>query len=468
MTTVAPLQNFGENVTIRPTAYYEPKDEAEVVEILNRHRGEQIRAVGRLHSWSTAPGGEGVVLSLKHLQDVTLHQRDGTEWATIAAGCQVKTILQKLKEQGKTLPSLGLITEQTIAGAISTGTHGSGRNSLSHYVRAVRVARYDPASGIAMIETIESGTALQAARCSLGCLGIILSVDMQVRYTYAVEEHFREYDSVEPVLQAEAEYPLQQFYLSPWRWKFLVQHRREVSKRRSRLAWLYRIHWFLSVDLGLHLLILTTLRLRRSNRVIRFLFRRVIPHTVPRNLKVTDDSSKMLIMEHELFRHMEMELFVPRDQLPAALEYVQQVLIVAGSATSDIPDLNLDAPSVERLTALRGLYGHHYPICVRRVCVDDTLISMSSGGEQDWYAISLISYAKPRDRQGFLQAMDFLATTMKRKFGARPHWGKYCPLSAEELIELYPRFGAFREICEMRDPTGVFRNNWIRTLIPPT
>ena len=464
MTTTAALQNFGENVSIQPTAYYEPRDEVEVLAILDRHRGEQIRAVGRLHSWSAAPGGEGVVLNLKHFQQVTLHQQDRAEWATVGAGCQVKTILQRLKEQGKTLPSLGLITEQTIAGATSTGTHGSGRSSLSHYVRAVRLARYDSVSGKAILETINEGPALQAARCSLGCLGIILCVDMQIRDPYAVEEHFREYDSVEPVLQAETEYPLQQFYLEPWRWKYLVQHRREVPNGRSRLASLYRVYWFLNVDLGLHLLILTTLRLSRRLGVIRFLFRRLIPHTVPKNWKVVDDSSKMLIMEHELFRHMEMELFVTRDHLPTALDYVKQVLTVAGDAKADVPELSLNGSDVQRLTALRGKYGHHYPICIRRVCVDDTLISMASGGEQDWYAISLISYAKPRDRQGFLQVMDFLAATMKQKFGARPHWGKYCPLSAEQLVELYPRFGEFREACERRDPAGVFRNRWIQTL----
>ncbi|MEZ6134963.1 MAG: hypothetical protein R3C53_08650 [Pirellulaceae bacterium] len=64
-------------------------------------------------------------------------------------------------------PQSDFLTEQTIAGAISTGTHGSGRHSLSHYVIGVRVARYDPQTGDAVIVDITDGDELRAARCSL-------------------------------------------------------------------------------------------------------------------------------------------------------------------------------------------------------------------------------------------------------------------------------------------------------------
>ncbi|MDG2220579.1 MAG: hypothetical protein P8L85_04320 [Rubripirellula sp.] len=73
------------------------------------------------------------------------------------------------------------ITEQTIAGAISTGTHGSGRHSLSHYVSGVRIAKCDDSIGEAVIEEITSGDALLVARCSLGCLGITLAVTIEHR-----------------------------------------------------------------------------------------------------------------------------------------------------------------------------------------------------------------------------------------------------------------------------------------------
>lgn len=463
MTTVEPLRNFGRNLTIQPTAYYEPVDECEVLTILDRHHGEQIRVVGRLHSWSDAPAAEGVVLNLKHLRQIQLNRTSELITARVGAGCQIKTLLSSLNQQGTTLPSVGLISEQTIAGAIATATHGSGRNSLSHYVESVRVARYDATTGKAIIDELDSGDTLRAARCALGCLGVIVSVTMRCRERYRIEEHLRDHPTLESVLASESQFPLQQFFLNPWSWTYLAQHRREVDQPRSKLASLYRLYWFLTIDLGLHLLILAPLRLC-GFRTLRFLLRHVVPKSAIRNWKVTDDSAAMLVMEHELFRHIEMELFVTRDHLSDALDYVQKVLTVTGRASTEMPDLGLDPIDQERLAALHGQYGHHYPICVRRVLPDDAMISMTSDRDQDSYAISLISYAKPEKRQTFMQAMEFLASTMSRRYGARPHWGKFCPLPERELVALYPQFKAFRNLCDSFDLPGAFRNAWIKRL----
>ena len=462
------LQNFGRNLEMRPAAYYEPRNEREVLEILDKHRGEQLRAIGSLHSWSAAAECLGVIISLRHFGHVDVETIGDASWAVVGAGCQIKSVLKQLSRLGKTLPSMGLITEQTIAGAISTGTHGSGRHSLSHYVDAVRVARYDLVTGKAVVEVVDSGDELLAARCSLGCLGIILSVRIRCRDPYNIEEHLQEYSTLDPVLEAEKEFPLQQFYLVPWRWTFMGQHRREVSSPRSTLASLYRVYWFTFIDIGMHLLILFAVRLVARFGFVRFLFRYVIQEAVIRGWKVTDEASAMLVMEHELFRHIETELFVKSEQLPQALEYVRKVLTVAGDG-SEKPggvssELGSPADEVVRLESLRGQYCHHYPICVRRVLADDTLISMASGKDQVWYAISLISYARPTERQGFRNVLAFLAETMAAKFGARPHWGKWCPLTPQQLIALYPRFAEFREICESKDPQGVFRNNWFSSL----
>ena len=121
----------------------------------------------------------------------------------------------------------------------------------------------------------------------------------------------------------------------------------------------------------------------------------------------------------------------------------------------------------ETLAELHDKYCHHYPICVRRVRPDDTLISMASGEGEDWYALSFISYAKPAQRAGFFQFANFMAKSMARLFAARPHWGKVCPLEATELTELYPRFDRFRAVSTSLDPEGLFHNCWTATLLAP-
>ncbi len=462
-------KNFGRNQVFQPSAAYTPADEREVLQILDRHRGQRIRAIGRLHSWSEAVLGDGVLLDLRRLNDIRL-QPDGDQFvATVGAGCQIKRLLKELDRDGATLHSLGLITEQTIAGAISTGTHGSGRHSMSHYVVGVRLARYDASTGRAFIEELSAGEQLQAARCSLGSLGIILSVKLRCRAQYNVQEHFTESRRLSNVLDAETPFPLQQFYLIPWRWSYFSQHRREDARPRSRLAKLYRLYWLGVMDYGMHLLLLSLKRVLRSRRLIRLAFRRIIPAFLIRNWKVTDRSSSMLVMKHEAFRHIEIELFVPRDQLEAALGFAQEVIKVAGGRESTLSAYNQrqieELGMQDDLAGLHDHYFHHYPICVRRVLPDDTLISMASGAEDDWYALSFISYAGSARRAGFSLFANFMARSMSRLFHARPHWGKVCPLEANELTSLYPKFDAFRTVCNTLDPQGVFQNDWTAALL---
>ena len=111
-----------------------------------------------------------------------------------------------------------------------------------------------------------------------------------------------------------------------------------------------------------------------------------------------------------------------------------------------------------------GCYTHHYPICVRRVLVDDTLISMASGGDEPHYSLSFVSYDRPRERAGFFRFAAVLADTTSRLFAARPHWGKYCPIDTAAAERLYPQLPMFRQVCDEMDKDGVFRNEWVKGL----
>lgn len=466
------IRNFGGNQILSPKTVLEPGSEQELLEMMRQVRGRKLRAVGSLHSWSDVVSCDDVLISVKRFNTVQVEDYQGKQTAVIGSGVQIKTIIDRLREKGLALPSLGLISEQTIAGATATGTHGSGRASLSTYIEAVRVARYDE-GGTPVIEDITGGPELLAARCSLGCLGIIVSIRMQCRPMYHVEEHWRGYSTVEEVLKAEQEFPLQQFFLIPWRWNFLAQHRREVQSRRSGLAGLYRIYWYLLIDVGMHLLLLFASQLLKSAALVRLLFRHIIPPFVVRGWRVVDDSADMLIMEHELFRHIEMELFVPRAVLPQALSYFGEVLAVAGGTRDKLSDTVLqdlrsripDANTwIDQLPKLGGTYTHHYPICVRRVTRDATLISMASPGraeisderDADWYAISFVSYDRVNGRQAFFDLARLLHDSMIAAFGARPHWGKFHFLSESQIREIYPGATEFMKIAARHDSSGAF------------
>lgn len=481
--------NFGRNVEIDAQASYAPKTEQEVLDILDTHKGQSIRCIGRLHSWSQILDSPGVLLDLRNLNAVQIHSDDPAKSVEAGAGCQIKRLLKELDQQKQwTLPSVGFITEQTVAGAVSTGTHGSGRNSLSHYVLSARVARYDSETGEAAITEISGGDELLAVRCSLGCLGVILSVTMQCREKYSVEEHFCEHQTLAEVVDAEAEFPLQQFYLIPWLWTWIAQHRREQAGRNSRLLPLFHWYRFIVFDVSMHLLILMFVRVFRLKASTRFLFRWILPNFVVRKWKIVGPATSQLVMEHEMFRHVEIELFVQRPQLESAMEFLKSSLEVAGGAStkthSSFQSQVKDAECESKLEGVRGTYTHHYPICVRRIRPDETLISMASclglpgdspsndsppaaatSSSSDWFSITLTNYHRGKSRQPFYNLAAFLAVSMSRLFAARPHWGKLCPLAADELTKLYPGFSQFKKVCEAMDPERHFSNPWTEQLL---
>lgn len=464
------LHNFGANVNFSPRACFVPENEAEVLQILDAHRGRNIRVVGRLHSWSEAPVGDDVVLDLRKLNAVeTAVTPDGVR-ARVGAGCQIKRVLAELERQANvTVPTLGLITEQAIAGAISTGTHGSGKHSLSHYMSEIRIAAYDPATGTAAIRTITAGPELAAVRCSLGCLGVIVSVGFLCRPLYNVEEHFERCRTLDEVLARESGFPLQQFFLVPWNWNYWVQRRRETLAARSWLAPVYRLYFFATLDVAFHVVLKLLRQVLRSRGLTQFFYRHILPWTVIRGWKVVDRSQEMLIMEHELFRHIEIEVFVPRSRLAESLPFVRGLIAWCGGDRAALEETALqqfaNCGLSSTLEAAAGTYLHHYPVCVRRVQPDETLISMASGGDEDWYALSFISYDRPDERAGYFRFAELLARSMAALFGARPHWGKWCPIDATTAQRLYPELETFRQICEQSDPEGRFRNAFVRERI---
>lgn len=458
------VRNFGGNIRFRPRNQYLPRDEEDVLRILDEHRTGTIRVIGAGHSWNGGIETSGALVDLRHFRRIQIHP--DRRRVSVGAGCRIAELLAHLARRGLTLPSIGLIARQTVAGATATGTHGSGRHSMSHYVESMRIACYGK-GGEAEVRRVDSGEALRAVRCSVGALGVVLEVTLKCVPQYYVRERCVWRSDLDAVLDNETAAPLQQFYLIPHTWAYL-EHERSVApdNRRSGIAVLYRAYWLIVIDVLLHLGIKVTASLLRSRRLVDLIYRRLLPVCIFPKWRVTDRSYRQLLMRHDLFRHLEMEAFVPREKLRPALAVVSDILRAADNAdyevSAGVHDRIRSLDLEDALENIRGSYSHHYPICVRRVRPDDTLISMSSchGVERrDWYAISLITFTEPR--LPFQNVARFLATTMVRTLGARLHWGKWDPLDARQIEDSYPGIAAFRAICARFDPQGVFRNQFL-------
>lgn len=457
------IRNFGRNITFSPEYHEIARDEADVLEILHRYRGSRIRAHGSLHSWSQVARCDEVSVDVRNLNRIQLNIDTPKPTATVGAGCQIKHLLAELNMFGWTTPTLGLIKEQTLAGAIATATHGSGRHCLSHYVCSLRLATYDVA-GKPVVREFSCEEELRAAGCSLGSMGIVTEVTIPIRRQYSVEEQFREYNEIENVIAAENEYPIQQFFFIPWKWSYLVQHRCETHARRSWHAPLYRAFWSFGMDHGLHWIIIALARWL-PDWVCPLAFRFVLPNLVPRGWRVVDRSDRQLTMQHHLYRHIETELFVKKSRLADMLEMTQWLLEWCAGRAQPACDAWKDAINKFGISSnfeqLGGCYRHHYPICVRKVLADKGLITMSgSDDDEAWYAVSFISYGSTDKRAGFLQFASAITHLAIHLFSARPHWGKLYP-STIAFQDLYSNYEKFLEFRARTDPTNAFLPEWM-------
>ena len=354
--TARPISNFGRNISFTPRHLYTPRSEDEVLRILDDHRDGTIRVVGAGHSWNEGIVSSDALVDLRHLRNMRV-DGDGKR-VTAGAGIRIGALLEHLSKRGLTLPSIGLIDRQTVAGAVATGTHGSGRHSMSHHVESMRIACYG-ADGRARVRTVDFGSALRAARCSVGAMGVVLEVTLPCVPQYHVRERSVWRADLDAVLAGEAGAPLQQAYLMPHGWTVLAHERGVAGENRpAGGAVLYRVYWLTVIDVLLHLCVKFSASLMRSRRLVHLLYRRLLPAFILPRWRVTDRSDRQLLMRHDLFRHLEMEVFVPREHIVAAAGFVGEVLRAAdhrgheltAEAQSQIDSLGAGG----RLEVLRG------------------------------------------------------------------------------------------------------------------
>jgi hypothetical protein len=492
------MWNWGRNLQCKPRLHLRPASELELLEALRQHCARKIRPLGSLHSWSDVAMSDDVVVSLDRLvQDsVIVTHPDGTFTATVPAGWQIRRLLEVLgrHQSPLTLPTVGAIKRQTIAGAISTGTHGSGASSLSHYVRAVRIASYSR-NGMPVIHDIDAGTELSSARCSLGYMGIIVAVTLECIAAHDIEETLAVTGSQQDVLDPgeESEYPLQQFVLFPFAWKYYVLRRRVDRGPRAGTVrrWLctraYRVYKLVAVDFFTHLIIklLALVPVAWLTRGFFHVLSRTVltlPRLVlllyqvlwPRSTFV-DTSEHILTLRHYLWRHMEMEVFVPAQHIREALDLARYITDAFAGRISGAPIDQRLRQDVEQAMGTFRTYTHHYPITCRRVERDDTLVSMTSGrseawatptGSGDYYTLSFFNYGTRYEQ--FSGYCTVLAKVLIDHYRARLHWGKFIPPECRALLrKTYPAswFDEFERACFGQDPNGVFRNAYAREVL---
>jgi L-gulono-1,4-lactone dehydrogenase len=417
-----------------PAALERPGSAEELQEVVAgaAERGLEVRASASGHSFTDIACTDGVMVRLDRLNRV-LEVDPARRLARVEGGIVIRDLSEALYARGLALENLGDIDVQTISGAISTATHGTGERfgNISSQVEAVELATAD---GSLIEASRDSDPDLwRAARVGLGSLGVIASVTLRCVPAFTIRRHDHPLplsEALDRLDELAGHNDHFEFYVFPHTDVALCRESTDLTtppEPRNRAA-----------DYMLENVL--------ENRVFGALCRagRRFPAAIPRinrmipklaGSSVKTDRSYRVFSTKRIVRFTEMEYAIPRAAGPEALRRVLAMIERRGFA---VP----------------------FPIEFRVVAPDDAFLSTAYGRETAYIAVHM--YRGMR-WEPYFRAVEAIMDD----YEGRPHWGKRHFQSAATLAPRYPEWDRFQEVRVRLDPAGVFQNEYARRVLGP-
>lgn len=425
------FENWGQNQTSKPKNFYEPADEADVQKIVRevRERGERLRVIGANHSWSAVGTSDHNLMRIDALDDL-LHVDIDAMQVTVGAGIRLHALVRRLAKLGWAMQNLGSIDEQSVAGVMSTGTHGTGLGIGNIATQIVGMKIVD---GKGDLYVVEDGTDLmRAARVSVGMLGIITEVTIQCVPAFRLHERswslpFEKALKVMPTLVKNHTHV--KFWWLPHTGMIQVYVFEPTDRPATRL----RLGAKSLDDFTNRYVFSGIIGLGNAAPAIVPLLNKVVARSYFKKYERVADSVDIFTVAMPP-RHLESEYAVP---------FENTVPLVRG-VKSLIDGHNLKVSFVNE---------------VRFVAGDDSWLSPAHSGPVCQFGayISDGPYAKP-----FFDGFDALAADL----GARPHWGKLFGMTPESVRAAFPKYDDFQSLRATMDPDRVFSNAFTETYFP--
>jgi L-gulono-1,4-lactone dehydrogenase len=393
--------------------------------------GLTVRALGSGHSFTAAAACDGgVALDLSGFTGIVASDVS-TGLVTVRSGTTIRSLNTALDGLGLAMANLGDIDAQTIAGALATGTHGTG--ALLGGL-ATQAAGFDLVLADGSVVSCSAADRPQlfcAARVGLGALGVVATVTLQCVPAFSLvaderpmplEDVLASFDSL---ASANDHF---EFYWFPYGRKALVKQNNRVTEESADIPppmppWRRWWEFALMENAAFGALCRTGRRVHP-----------LIP-SLNRLSSASLSARSYTALSHEVFvtprkvRFVESEYAVPRESL----------LDVLAALRAAIPRLSFPVM---------------FPVEVRVAAGDD--IWLSTAHARDTAYIAIHQYAG-LPYQEYFDAFESIAASV----GGRPHWGKMHSLSAAELRPLYPRFDDFLAVRASADPDGRFLNPYL-------
>ncbi len=408
--------NWAGNVRAKPTEWHAPASEADVIALIRTAGRRTVRVVGAGHSWSPIAAPEQIGITLDALAGIVDIDETRSR-VTVRAGTRLHAFNAALAARGYALPILGSIAEQSLAGAIATGTHGS---SLVHGNLATLVERMRLVDGRGDVHDL-TGDRLDAARVHLGALGIVTELVFRVVPAFKLAETVEtipvgDVATALPTIAASAEY-VKVWWMPHTQRALIYRYERttdEPSRGPARQRWIDE-----KIMHGAVFPLI--LRMGRVPGLTRWISPGISKGLVkPRRV----GASTLMLSTPMPTRHRETEAALPMAHAGDAFDRVVRA----------IDRERLTVNFIVEARFVRGDAGWMSPAYGADVC---QLGAYCYGHRTDDYFAA------------FWRAMSQIP-------GARPHWGKEMSHGLDEIRALWPQADAFRALRDELDPDRVF------------
>lgn len=404
-----------------PAARLAPRDEDELAAALKAAQGP-VRPVGAGHSFTALAPTSGTLVSLDAMSGIVGWEGDE---AIVRAGARLGALGPLLAQKGRALPNLPDINKQALGGALATATHGTGATLRALHGDVTGLRLVTPSGEVIDADATRNAEVFQAARVSLGSLGVISQVRIKTRANRRLRRRVWLEPLDEALAQAEARWAQHrnfEFYAVPFTGLAANISHDETDDPVAPRGPDQDVE-FLQALRGLRNLLGFATPLRKA--AAKALLSTAKPETA------VDEGWKLLSTERPV-RFNEMEFHLPvENQLKALAEVVRVI-------EKERPDV-------------------FFPIEARRIASDDAWLSPFQGGPRGSVAV----HAYYRDDFSFLYA---LIEPIFRRYDGRPHWGKLHTLNGGQLAAIYPRWKDFLAVRQDLDPEGRMLNPYLKGL----
>ena len=427
---MATWRNWAGNQKASPLSIDAPRSVAELTALVASasEQGQKVKAVGSGHSFTSAAATNGRMIRLENLSGI-LHIDRATCRVTVGAGTRLSELNTLLDAEGLALANLGDIAYQTVAGAISTSTHGTGKalTGLAGQVVAMKLV-----NGLG--EIIECSQSVNphifdVARVSVGALGVITEYTLQAVPSFrlrALEQPMRLDDVLENAHDlASTNDHFEFFWIPHTKWALTKRN----NRTEDELQPLPRVKGWIEKTFMENYAFGAVCRIGRARPSLIPRLATALPSSGSREYV---DQSFKIFASPRIVRFYEMEHALPVEALVPALKEIRAMVDRKG-------------------------YLLNFPVEVRFTKGDDVPLSTAYGRDSAYIAVHVY---KGMECQPFFRDVEDIL----RAYDARPHWGKMHYREADELSKLYPRWDEFITLRNQLDPQRTFSNAYSDTV----